>query len=69
MTKSVEKIAIGGREYSRFIKWPKLVRDGTCRCIQCGQIDEEPWHDSELCEIEYRKTTDAARRAHRGTLP
>lgn len=49
MTKPVEKITIGDREYTRFIRWPRLVRDGTVRCISCGQIDEEPWHDDKIC--------------------
>lgn len=49
MTKPVEKIVIGGREYSKFIPYPKAVRDGTLRCIACGQIDEPEYHDSNLC--------------------
>jgi hypothetical protein len=49
MTKPVEKITIGGREYTKFIMWPKKVRDGTFRCIRCGQIDEEEYHDPRLC--------------------
>ena len=45
MAKLVEKITIGHREYSRFIMHPKAVRDGTVRCICCGQIDEPEYHD------------------------
>ena len=44
MTKPVEKIIIGGREYSRFIRHPKVVRDNTVRCFMCGQIDEPEYH-------------------------
>lgn len=25
------------------------VDDGTCRCIACGQIDDEPWHEDRYC--------------------
>jgi hypothetical protein len=42
-------VQIGGRNFRRIIAHPKPVNDGTCRCIQCGQIDDEPWHDSEIC--------------------
>ena len=49
MTKPVEKIQVGGRSYSRFIAHPKVVRDGTFRCITCGQIDEVGYHDDALC--------------------
>jgi hypothetical protein len=42
-------VQIGGQKYRRIIMHPKPVNDGTCRCIQCGQIDDEPWHDSEIC--------------------
>ena len=51
MSKRVEKITIGGREYSKFIVWPKQVRDGTLRCITCGQIDEIEYHDDDLCRV------------------
>lgn len=49
MTKPVEKITIDGRQYSKFICWPKEVRDGTVRCFSCGQIDESDYHDADLC--------------------
>ncbi len=49
MTKPVEKITIGSRQYSKFIRYPKQVRDGTVRCICCGQIDEPGYHDDSLC--------------------
>lgn len=45
----VEKISFGGRQVSRFIRHPKAVRDGTVRCIACGQIDEPDWH-TMTCE-------------------
>ena len=44
MTKPVETITVGGRTFSRFIRHPKAVRDGTVRCISCGQIDEPQYH-------------------------
>lgn len=49
MTRKVETITIGGREYSKFIPWPKKVRDGTVRCFSCGQVDEDGYHDDALC--------------------
>lgn len=57
MTKPVEKIIIGGKQYSKFIPYPKAVRDGTVRCISCGQIDEEPYHEACLCPMypEYKE--------------
>ena len=39
----------GGRKVRRFIPYPQNVNDGTPRCIACGQIDDEPWHDMETC--------------------
>jgi hypothetical protein len=42
-------VQIGGRNFRRIIAHPKPVNDGTCRCIQCGQIDDEPWHDNAIC--------------------
>lgn len=44
-----ETITIDGREYRKFIPYPAVVADGTCRCITCGQIDEEPYHDPKVC--------------------
>lgn len=44
MTKPVEKVTIGHREYTRFLPYPKAVRDGTVRCFECGQIDEPEFH-------------------------
>lgn len=49
MSKPVEKIVIKGRSYSKFIRWPEKVRDGTVRCVACGQIDEPEYHDADLC--------------------
>lgn len=49
MTKAVEKISVGTRLVSRFIPYPKTVRDGTVRCFACGQIDE-PQHHTLTCE-------------------
>jgi len=52
MTKPVPKITINGREFSRFIQFPSEVRDGTPRCIACGQIDDEPYHLSDYCSAD-----------------
>ena len=60
MTKPVEKISIGRREYSRFIPFPKAVRDGTYRCIACGQIDEEEYHTLTCAEAIERQRRGAA---------
>lgn len=49
MTRAVEKIMLGNRQVSRFITWPKQVRDRTLRCIACGQIDEPEYH-TMTCE-------------------
>ena len=42
-------IEIGSRRFKRFIVHPLGPRDGTLRCIACGQIDDEPWHEREYC--------------------
>lgn len=54
-----ETITIDGREYRKFIRYPSAVSDGTCRCITCGQIDEQPWHDDEIYRVERSKFWDA----------
>lgn len=46
----IEGLKIGGRTYRKFIRYPEKVRDGTVRCIACGQIDEPEYHDAELCQ-------------------
>lgn len=50
-----DEIVIGGRKYRRFLD-PRGVQhpfdDGTLRCIRCGQIDDEPYHDSDLCRSD-----------------
>jgi hypothetical protein len=58
MTRPVEKITIGRREYSRFIPYPKQVRDGTVRCIACGQIDEPEYH-TLTCEDALKRQSGA----------
>lgn len=46
------KIRIGGgRTVRRFIEPGKPVRDGTVRCMGCGQIDEPSCHDNALCPL------------------
>lgn len=48
--KKQERIKLpDGREVMRLIRYPKVIRDGTYRCIRCGQIDEDGWHNSDLC--------------------
>lgn len=48
-TPSEQMIDIDGRQYRKFIRFPEEVDDGTLRCIRCGQIDEEEFHDDDLC--------------------
>lgn len=52
-----ERIEIGGKSYRRFINYPANVFDDTVRCIGCGQIDEESWHDRDVC-IQVRQFLD-----------
>lgn len=49
MTRPVEKITVDGKEYTKFLPITKAVRDGTVRCIFCGQIDEPKYHDDRAC--------------------
>lgn len=58
------KIQIGGRSFRRFIPHPQTVRDGTSRCIACGQIDEPEHHVREYCPGQGGKLplTDKAKR-------
>lgn len=42
-------VKIGHREVRKFILYPTMIRDGTYRCIRCGQIDECGYHDSNAC--------------------
>ena len=44
-------IVIDGRAYERFIQYPRDINDGTLRCISCGQIDEEEYHDDRHCPM------------------
>lgn len=44
-----ETIKIDGRSYRKFIRHPEEITDGTLRCISCGQIDEDEYHDDDLC--------------------
>lgn len=44
-----QSITVGGKQYRKFIPYPQEVDDGTLRCIACGQIDEEEFHDNDLC--------------------
>lgn len=42
-------IDVDGHKYRKFIRFPEEVDDDTLRCIACGQIDEEEYHDDNLC--------------------
>lgn len=44
-----ETVRINGKLYRKFIPYPEEINDGTFRCIRCGQIDEEEFHDQEIC--------------------
>lgn len=44
-----EMIEIDGEKYRKFIRYPEEVTDGTLRCIRCGQIDEDGFHDDDIC--------------------
>ena len=48
-----EAIVVDGCELRRFIPYPGPVNDGTPRCIRCGQIDDEPYHDMDLCQLVF----------------
>jgi hypothetical protein len=43
-----EFVDVGGRSVRRFIPHSMTVDDGTVRCIGCGQIDEDGYHDLDL---------------------
>lgn len=51
-------VKLGRRSVKRFLSMG-AKDDGTLRCIACGQIDEEPWHEPDLCFaiVEYRERT------------
>lgn len=42
-------VDVDGQSLARFIPHPLPIKDGTSRCISCGQIDEEPYHKQEYC--------------------
>lgn len=42
-------ITDGGKTYLRFHPLHKKVKDGTVRCVSCGQIDEVEYHDDRYC--------------------
>jgi hypothetical protein len=44
-----QKVRVGHKLLRKIIPYPGPVNDGTVRCIACGQIDEEDWHDPYLC--------------------
>lgn len=48
--KAGDRIEIDGESYARFIPYPGPVRDGTVRCICCGQIDEPEYHTLTCAE-------------------
>jgi hypothetical protein len=51
MSKIKEKIVAfpDGRKVRRYIPYPGPVTDDTLRCIGCGQIDEDGWHNMATC--------------------
>ena len=44
-----QHVCLGHRTVRRMIHYPGPVNDDTCRCIACGQIDEQPWHMAHVC--------------------
>lgn len=45
-----EKVRLGPDHLvRRFIPYPGPVNDGTGRCIGCGQIDDDGFHNAALC--------------------
>lgn len=48
-----------GRRVKQFIMPPRPVKDRTIRCVFCGQIDEQPFHDETLCIDRLRARGDA----------
>lgn len=50
---SRQRLDLGFRTVNRLILYPGPVNDDTLRCIQCGQIDEEPWHARHVCEAAF----------------
>lgn len=44
-----ETITIGNREVLRFHPLHKRIRDKIPRCIACGQIDEDGYHEAKFC--------------------
>lgn len=56
--KASKTVVIGRQKVKRFLPL-NAPDDGTLRCISCGQIDDEPWHDPALCPalVMYRAIT------------
>lgn len=48
---SKETITINGREYQKFWtgSFSNPVSDGTVRCIFCGQVDDQGYHEDAKC--------------------
>jgi hypothetical protein len=44
-----DKIKVGSREVLRFHPTHKRIKDNIPRCISCGQIDEDGWHEAAYC--------------------
>lgn len=54
-----EMILVGPRlQVRRFILPGKPVRDGTLRCVACGQIDEIGYHNESICRAARKGTLD-----------
>lgn len=46
---SEQTINVDGREFLKFHPTYKRIKDGTPRCISCGQIDEDGIHEAKFC--------------------
>lgn len=54
-----QRLHLGFRTVRRMIFYPEQVNDETCRCITCGQIDEEPWHEDHVCKAMLKLIYDS----------
>jgi|GEM_PF-3420832 len=64
-----ETVRINGRLYRKFIRFPEEITDGTLRCIRCGQIDEEEYHDQDICVAAFQPVSELQAELEPGLLP
>lgn len=64
-----QRVDLGYRTVKRMIHHPGPVNDDTCRCITCGQIDEEPYHQEHVCAAATKLALQAMRSAQHLTPP